>query len=204
MKLLLIAPPAAGKGTQAQLLSDFYQIPHLSLGELLRAEVKQHTAVGLQINEAMQKGELISDEIAWQVLAQHLNSAEGFILDGFPRNMAQVMIMERAEVSLDAVVFYDVSYEELKARISNRLSCPSCGKVYLASDTQKCSECMIDLVKRSDDNEATFQNRLSVYQTETEPVVDYYRKKGLLVTIDGSNNPHQIFNETTKVLDDKK
>ncbi len=205
MKLLILAPPAAGKGTQATLLSEYYAKPHLAFGDLLRQIVKEDSEPGLVIANKMNSGEFISDQLAWQIIKKHLEkNSNGFILEGFPRNVAQAQILEKEKVNLDAVVFLNVDIEELKKRHTNRLLCSKCGRNFTKKENDKCPDCLIPLTKRSDDKKDVFENRLRVYQKETEPLVDYYQKQGLLLNVDGNKKPVEIFQEITKVLDDKK
>lgn len=198
MRLILLGPPGAGKGTQAAWLRDRYGIPQLSTGEMLREAVAKGTEVGRKAKSIMEAGGLVSDEIINQIVAERIDQpdcAPGFILDGFPRTIPQAEALDRmlAErgLKLDAVVEIAVDNDALVERISGRFSCATCGAGY--HDRFKptavpgvCDECGgTEFVRRPDDNAETVKSRLNAYEAQTAPLLPYYRAKGLVRTVDG-------------------
>ena len=198
MRLILLGPPGAGKGTQASRLQAKYGIPQLSTGEMLRAAVAADTPVGRQAKEVMARGELVSDDIVIGVISDRIDmpdAARGYILDGFPRNVAQAEALQRLLAqkgsALDAVVEMQVVDEALVDRISGRFSCAKCGEGYHDAHKQPkvagvCDKCgAAEFVRRPDDNAETVKSRLDVYHKQTAPLIAFYRGKGLLKSIDG-------------------
>ena len=197
MKLVLLGPPGAGKGTQAAMLVEKYGIPQISTGDMLRAAVKEQSPMGIKAKEYMDSGALVPDEVVVGIVQERLQQDDcqaGFILDGFPRTVAQAdaLKVSLAELgkNLDAVVSLDVDTEALVERLTGRRTCGSCGKgFHLRFDPPgadgKCSACGGELVHRDDDKEATIRNRMDVYHQQTAPLEDYYRNEGLLKSIDG-------------------
>lgn len=198
MRLILLGPPGAGKGTQAAWIVSRYRIPQLSTGEMLREAVAKGTEVGRQAKTVMERGELVSDEIINRIVAERIDEpdcAKGFILDGFPRTVPQAKALDRmlAErgLKLDAVVEIRVDDDALVERISGRFSCAQCGAGY--HDTFKptkapgvCDECGgREFVRRKDDNAETVKARLAAYHAQTAPLLPFYDRKGLLRTVDG-------------------
>lgn len=197
MKLVLLGPPGAGKGTQAAMLVEKFGIPQISTGDMLRAAVKEQSPMGIKAKHYMDSGALVPDEVVVGIVQERLQQDDcqaGFILDGFPRTVAQADALKAslAELgkNLDAVVSLDVDTEALVERLTGRRSCGSCGKgFHLKFDPPgadgKCSACGGELVHRDDDKEATIRNRMDVYHQQTAPLEDYYRNEGLLKSIDG-------------------
>ena len=198
MRLILLGPPGAGKGTQAAWIKDTYGIPQLSTGEMLREAVAKGTAVGREAKSVMEAGQLVSDEIINRIVAERIDEpdcANGFILDGFPRTIPQAEALDRmlAErgLKLDAVVEIRVDNEALIQRIAGRFSCATCGAGY--HDTFKptkvagvCDECgSTEFVRRKDDNAETVKSRLVAYEAQTAPLLPFYGAKGLVWTVDG-------------------
>jgi adenylate kinase len=198
MRLILLGPPGAGKGTQAAWIKDTYGIPQLSTGEMLREAVAKGTAVGREAKSVMEAGQLVSDEIINRIVAERIDEpdcANGFILDGFPRTIPQAEALDRmlAErgLKLDAVVEIRVDNEALIQRIAGRFSCATCGAGY--HDTFKptkvagvCDECgSTEFVRRKDDNAETVKSRLVAYEAQTAPLLPLYGAKGLVRTVDG-------------------
>ena len=198
MRIVLLGAPGSGKGTQAQRLVARLGIPQVSTGDLLRAAVARGTALGLAAKAAMDSGQLVADDIVVGMIRERLGQADagrGFILDGFPRNEAQARtlaaMLDEIGQPLDAVVLFEVDYGEIARRIAGRRSCPACGAVYNVHDAATpgithCRNCSAapQLVQRPDDNEATVQRRLAVYDEMTRPLVGFYRSRGLLRAID--------------------
>lgn len=194
MRIVLFGPPGAGKGTQASLLSEKYGAAHISTGDILREAVANKTEVGLKANGYMEKGELVPDEVVIAIAKDKLGSIgdKGFILDGFPRTIAQAQALDAAlkeiDEPLDAVVNLQVDDEELVRRLSGRRVCPSCGQPYHIDSKRalvegKCDNCGTDLVHRADDQPDAIRNRLNVYNTQTSPVLGYYEQSGILRNI---------------------
>ncbi len=201
MRLILLGPPGAGKGTQAQRLEDQFNIVQLSTGEMLRAAVKAGTEVGKQAKEVMERGELVSDDIVIGIIADRIDDrdcANGFILDGFPRNVAQAegldkMLAEKG-IALDSVIEITVNDDILVDRITGRFTCANCGHGYhdrylLPKKENICDECGgSEFSRRADDNEETVRERLSQYHAQTAPLLPYYRDKDLLKQVDGMDD----------------
>jgi adenylate kinase len=209
MRLVLLGAPGSGKGTQAQRLRDEKGIPQVSSGDLLRDAVKRGTDLGKRAKAAMDAGELVSDEIVLGLIRERLgrpDAAAGFILDGYPRNVAQVAALDAllAELGqpIDAVVLMDVDPAVLFKRLTGRRSCPSCGKVfniYTAPSKKgdRCDNCDASaiLVQRDDDREEVIEKRLRVYERDTRPLVDHYRARGLLKVVDAGGPVDQVYAE---------
>lgn len=197
MKLVLLGPPGAGKGTQAAMLVEKFGIPQISTGDMLRAAVKEQSPMGIKAKQYMDSGALVPDAVVVGIVQERLQQDDcqsGFILDGFPRTVAQADALKAslAELgkNLDAVVSLDVDTEALVERLTGRRTCGSCGKgFHLKFDPPgadgNCSACGGELVHRDDDKEATIRNRMDVYHQQTAPLEDYYRNEGLLKSIDG-------------------
>lgn len=193
MKIILLGAPGAGKGTQAERISRHYNIPTLSTGEILRSQVRGGTELGLQAKEYMDKGELVPDALVVGMVAAFLSSEEnknGYILDGFPRSIPQAEALDSMGITIDKVLSIEVADETIVERMSGRRVCPKCGASYHVKYNPPktegvCDECGADLIIRADDNEATVKERLNVYHKQTEPLKDFYAKKGNLVTVQG-------------------
>lgn len=197
MNLVLFGPPGAGKGTQAQYLVATHGIPQISTGDMLRAAVKNQTALGLKAYEIMQQGGLVSDEIVLGIVEERLSQNDcsvGFVLDGFPRTIPQadalVHILDRMGRSIDHVLSLEVEIDEIVKRLSGRRFCPSCGKGYhVIYDPPSlegfCNVCRTTLEQRIDDREETVRNRMLVYDQQTAPLKQYYRDRNLLRFIPG-------------------
>jgi adenylate kinase len=197
MNLILLGPPGAGKGTQAKMLVDCYGIPQISTGDILRAAVKDETAMGLRAKSFMDAGGLVPDMVVVGIVRERLQQDDcrgGFILDGFPRTVPQADALEEALVALerplDAVISLAVDVEALVERLTGRRTCRGCGAGYHISFAPPrvegvCDACGGELVQRDDDREDTIRRRLEVYHEQTSPLIDYYRRTGLLTEIDG-------------------
>jgi adenylate kinase len=204
VRLVLLGPPGAGKGTQARLLEAKLHVPQIASGDLLRTAVRDQTALGIQAKSFMDKGGLVPDELVLGMIAERLDRPDahrGFILDGFPRNVAQAealgSILNRRNEALDKVVAITLPEDEIVKRISGRRTCRSCGSMYHVvfeppRNDNTCDKCGAELYQREDDAEQTVRARLRVYATETRPLLDYYGRCGLLARIDGLARPEQI------------
>lgn len=205
MRLIFIGPPGAGKGTQAVLISKEFNIPHISTGDLLRQMVKEKTAIGLKVSSYIQKGELVPDEIVTKIIMQRLkqkDSQTGFILDGYPRTVAQAQSLDTAlnslKLHLDAVIYFKTSTKVIIERLSGRLICRNCGENYHAVNIPPkqegiCDSCGGELYQREDDQEKTILNRLQVYNRQTASLIDYYREKHTLKEISGDLEATKAF-----------
>ncbi len=191
MKLILLGAPGAGKGTQAEIISEKLNIPTISTGNILRAAVKNGTPVGLKAKEYMDAGKLVPDEVIIGVINERLaepDCANGFILDGVPRTIAQAEALENAGIIFDDVVSLEVSDEEIERRMTGRRTCHTCGATYhiVANPPKKegiCDNCGGELEQRKDDKPETVKARLVTYHTETEPLKDFYAKRNLLKSV---------------------
>jgi len=213
MRILFLGPPGAGKGTQCKNLSEKLKVPHLSSGDLLRDAVKNGTEVGRLAKSYMDKGELVPDPVLIDMFRERLNSKEcanGFILDGFPRNLAQAQALDKMleEIKQPLIVVLNLQVPDhlLMARITGRRTCPDkqCNAVYHINfkpspDGKNC-ECGAELVQRSDDKEELVKERLRIYNEQTAPLIDYYDKKLLLRTIDGDGEEQAIFADILHTL----
>ena len=188
MKLILLGAPGAGKGTQAAILSERLGVPTISTGNILRSAVKNRTSVGLQAQSYMDAGRLVPDEVIIGIIAERLEEADcqkGYILDGVPRTIAQAEALEKAGIGFDAVVSIEISEEEILRRMNGRRVCEACGSSYNVVSIPPrvegiCDNCGGKLIQRKDDTPETVRERLKVYHTETEPLVDFYAARGLL------------------------
>lgn len=197
MFILLMGPPGAGKGTQAAQLVENFKIPHISTGDMFRAAVKEGTELGKQAKACMDAGQLVPDSVTIGIVKERLAKEDcktGFILDGFPRTLAQAEALDRTlaelAIKLDRVVNISAPGSELVGRITGRRICKSCGATYHVSFNAPkqngiCDKCSGELYQRDDDKEETVINRLSVYQLQTQPLIEYYQDKGLYTEING-------------------
>lgn len=197
MNLILLGPPGAGKGTQAQMLTEKFGIPQIATGDILRAAVKEGTPMGLKAKSYMDTGALVPDEVVIGIVTERLQKddcADGFILDGFPRTVPQADALEdnlsEVDRDLDAVLSLEVDVEALVERLTGRRTCKDCGRGYhVKFDPPKtegvCDACGGELYQRDDDREETIRKRLEVYNEQTAPLADYYDRAGLLKRIDG-------------------
>lgn len=211
MKLVLIGCPGAGKGTQAKKLSVHFGIAHISTGDLLRDEMKNGTELGKKVSEIINAGGLVSDDIVSAMLANRIKADDcknGYILDGYPRNVSQAEGLNAIVGQLDKVICYEVDDNVIVDRMTGRRSCPDCGRMYHISynppkSEGKCDNCGTDLIQRKDDNEETVVNRLKVYHETTAPVIDYYEKQGILLKVNGVGDIEEIFNTVVNALEGK-
>jgi adenylate kinase len=214
VNLILLGPPGAGKGTQAKRLEESRGLVQLATGDMLRAAVANQTEYGKQAKAVMERGDLVSDEIVVAIIAERLDQPDldkGFVLDGFPRNVAQAEALDKMlqskAMKLDAAIEMKVDDEELVERISGRFACAKCGKTYHDRfDPPKhpgiCDACGgTEFVRREDDNAETVRSRLEVYHRQTAPVADYYGGQGKLKTVDGMASMDEVTRQLDEVLD---
>jgi len=197
MRLVLVGPPGAGKGTQAQFLAAHYSIPHISTGDIFRANLKAGTELGNQAKSFMDRGELVPDSVTNEMVKDrltHADAVQGFLLDGFPRNVAQAEvlreILKEKQTPLHAVLEFSLANEEIISRLSSRRTCRDCGGPSVGVD--KCPSCGGDVYQREDDKAEVIARRLEVYAESTEPIIAFYKKEGLLVSINAVGNVEDI------------
>ncbi len=195
-RLLLLGPPGAGKGTQSARLAAEYDVDHITTGDALRANKDVETDHGTP-REYMDAGELVPDPVVNEIVVEALDNTDGFVLDGYPRNLSQAEFLDEM-VDLDVVAFLSVPEAELIRRLTGRRVCPDCGETYHVDfappeEAGVCDECGAELTQRDDDTEETVRERLRVYEENTEPVVEYYRETGDLVEVDGTGSPDEVF-----------
>ncbi|OQC15611.1 MAG: Adenylate kinase [Firmicutes bacterium ADurb.Bin080] len=203
MNIVLLGAPGAGKGSQAVVMSAHYGIPHISTGDVLRANIKNQTEIGKYAKQFIEKGLLVPDEVVDKIVANRISEEDckkGFILDGYPRTINQADALGGI-TKLDYVIVIDVDYSVIVKRISGRRMC-SCGATYNTStyDRSDCAVCGKKLFTRDDDKEETVLKRLEVYEKNTAPLLDYYSKKGLILKVDGSETVEKTFENVLKAL----
>ena len=212
MKLILLGPPGAGKGTQAKMLTEEFTIPQISTGDILRAAVKDGTAMGLKAKEYMNAGGLVPDEVVVGIVRDRLQEADcnnGFILDGFPRTVAQAdalqISLQAMGKELDRVISLAVDAEALVERLTGRRTCKECGRGYHVKfdpsrEADVCDACGGALIQRDDDQEETIRKRLQVYADQTSPLISYYRETGVLLELDGMQPISQVQEKMLSLL----
>ncbi|MBR0410956.1 MAG: adenylate kinase [Eubacterium sp.] len=212
MKIIMLGAPGAGKGTQAKMLADKYGIPHISTGDIFRANIKNNTELGKKAKGYMDAGQLVPDELVVDLVVDRIKNADcfkGFILDGFPRTIPQAEALDYAlnnqNEKIDYAINVDVPDENIIERMSGRRACVGCGATYhvVYNPTKKegtCDKCGQDLILREDDKPETVKKRLQVYHEQTQPLIDHYEKKGALLTVDGTKDIQLVFEDITKVL----
>lgn len=204
MKIILLGAPGAGKGTQADKLVEKYGFPHISTGDIFRKNIKERTDIGLLAKSYIDAGKLVPDEVTIKIVENRLKESDcenGFLLDGFPRTVEQAKALDEI-TDVDYVVNIDVPFEKLLKRITGRRVCPKCSSSYHVDflngeDTCKCGE---KLIQRADDNEETVKQRISVYENQTAPLVEYYGKTGKLLTVNGHKSVDEVFEEIVNKL----
>ena len=203
MRLVLLGAPGAGKGTQAVLLKERHNLAHISTGDIFRQNLKDNTPLGLEAKKFMDAGQLVPDEIVMKMVGGKLaefKPDEGFMLDGFPRTVAQAEFLE-TQTKLDSVIMFKVSDEAIVKRLTSRAVCKECGNVTNIHEHDRCPACGGELYRRDDDNEETIRERLRVYHEQTEALVDFYRARGLLIEIDASGMPEEVFSRVVETLE---
>jgi len=213
MNLILLGPPGAGKGTQAERISDIYDIPPISTGDIFRENLKEGTELGLKAKEYMDRGELVPDQVVIDIVKDALSkpgNENGFILDGFPRTVAQAdalkEMLQQMEKPLDHVLNIQVPDQVVIERLTARRTCRSCGTIYhlLFNPPQKegiCDQCGGELYRRDDDSEETVMARLEEYRAKTQPLIDYYSREGLLRDVEGSAGMEEVLKDIRAMLD---
>lgn len=212
MKIIMLGAPGAGKGTQAKQIAGKYSIPHISTGDIFRANIKNGTDLGKKAKEYMDQGLLVPDELTCDLVMDRIQQDDcvnGFVLDGFPRTIPQAEALDAAldkiGQHMDYAIDVDVPDDNIVNRMSGRRACLDCGATYhvvsLPPKTEgKCDHCGSDLVLREDDKPETVQKRLSVYHDQTQPLIDYYKKQGILKSVDGTQPMEAVFTAITDIL----
>jgi adenylate kinase len=213
LNIVLLGPPGAGKGTQAEKISEIYGIPHISTGDIFRENLSKGTELGLKAREYMDRGELVPDEVVVGIVRDRLAEGDceaGFILDGFPRTVAQADALEEMlggmGKAVERVINIQVPDQVVVERLTARRTCRDCGAVYNLMfnppvEEGSCDACRAELYVRDDDKEETVRARLEEYKAKTEPLIDYYRRKGLLANVDGSLGMEAVLGEIRSLLD---
>ena len=208
MKIVMLGAPGAGKGTQAKMISEKYGIPHISTGDIFRANIKENTELGQKAKTYMDKGLLVPDELVVDRLAQD-DAKKGYVLDGFPRTIPQAEALTEALAKIgekmDYAINVEVPDENIIDRMSGRRACVACGGTYHIkyNPTKKegiCDACGGELILRDDDKPETVKQRLEVYHTQTQPLIDYYTKEGILKEVDGTQDLQKVFDDITAIL----
>ena len=212
MKIIMLGAPGAGKGTQAKMIAEKCGIPHISTGDIFRANIKNGPELGAKAKEYMDKGLLVPDELVCDLVVDRIQQADcekGYILDGFPRTIPQAEALENAlnaiEQKLDYAIDIDVPDENIINRMSGRRACVGCGATYhvLFNPTKvegKCDVCGESLILRDDDKPETVKKRLDVYHTQTQPLIDFYTERKVLVEVDGTQSMDKVFDDIMKIL----
>ena len=212
MKIIMLGAPGAGKGSQASRIAKEYQLPHISTGDIFRANLKEETELGKRAKSFMDKGELVPDDITIAMLLDRIHKEDcknGYILDGFPRTIPQAEALKEAlakkDEKIDLALDVEASDELIIKRMAGRRTCPACGAIYhivtLPPKTEGiCDRCGADLIQRKDDNEETVKNRLKIYHEVTEPLISYYKKEGILEEIDGAEELDKVFEKVKRII----
>ena len=212
MKIIMLGAPGAGKGTQAKMIAEKYDIPHISTGDIFRANIKNGTELGKKAKEYMDKGQLVPDELTVEILLDRVAADDcknGYVLDGFPRTIPQADVLDKELTKLgdkvDFAINVDVPDENIVRRMSGRRACLKCGATYHIEHIPPkqegiCDKCGSELVQRDDDKPETVQNRLSVYHEQTQPLIDYYNKKNILKSVDGTKDMQEVFSDIVNIL----
>ena len=212
MKIIMLGAPGAGKGTQAKMIAEKYSIPHISTGDIFRANIKNGTELGKKAKSYMDKGQLVPDELTLDLIMDRFKEDDcknGYVLDGFPRTIPQAealdKALETAGEKVDFAIDVDVPDENIVKRMGGRRACVNCGATYhiVYSPTKiegKCDKCGEDLIVRDDDKPETVLSRLDVYHTQTQPLIDYYNNQGILRTVDGTVDMKDVFIAIVDIL----
>ena len=204
MNVILLGAPGAGKGTQAVRIAAAMNIPHISTGDIFRKNIKEKTPVGLKAKSYIDRGQLVPDEVGVEIVQPRIDEDDcknGFLLDGFPRTIAQAEALDRL-TNIDSVINLEVDLDKLVDRITGRRVCEKCGESYHVSTKKDdiCEKCGGKLIQRADDTEETVKSRLNVYKNETAPLINFYKNQGVLKNVDGMKSIEEVFEEISKAL----
>ena len=212
MKIIMLGAPGAGKGTQAKMIAEKYQIPHISTGDIFRANIKNGTELGMEAKKYMDQGQLVPDELTVKILLDRVakdDCKNGYVVDGFPRTIPQAEVLDKALNELGEKIDYaidvEVPDENIVKRMSGRRACLACGATYHIEHIPPkaegiCDVCGQELVLRDDDKPETVLNRLQVYHKQTQPLIEFYTAKGVMKAVDGTMDMHDVFNEIVSIL----
>jgi adenylate kinase len=208
MRVILLGPPGAGKGTQAARIRERYGLPHISTGDMLRSAIRAKTGMELSAKAYIDRGELVPDDVVIGIVRERLGEddcAKGYLLDGFPRTVEQARQLERFAAP-DIAILIDADAELLIGRITSRRVCPACGGIFTARDTPEgmCPQCGGAVIQRDDDTEATVRNRLAVYERQTRPLIDYYAERGILRRVHSTGSIEDTFGKVNALLEQLK
>ena len=207
MNIILLGAPGAGKGTQASKISDAYKLPHISTGDIFRENIKNQTEIGLLAKSYIDKGQLVPDEVTCKIVEERIQREDcknGYMLDGFPRTSAQAEALDKI-TKIDLVINIEVDFALVMDRLCGRRVCKDCGESYHVSRLNgqtTCSRCGGELYQRKDDNPETVQSRLEVYSAQTEPLIAYYKEKGLLFNVVSNSTPEATYEEISQKLNE--
>ncbi|MBE5866578.1 MAG: adenylate kinase [Lachnospiraceae bacterium] len=213
MKIIMLGAPGAGKGTQAKMIAEKYGIPHVSTGDIFRANIKNGTELGMEAKKYMDQGLLVPDELTVKILLDRVAQADcdkGYVLDGFPRTIPQAEVLDKALTELGDAIDYainvDVPDENIVKRMSGRRACVTCGATYHIEHVPPktegiCDKCGAELILRDDDKPETVLNRLKVYHDQTQPLIDFYSAKGVLKSVDGTVDMQDVFSAIIAILE---
>ena len=216
MKIVLLGPPGAGKGTQAKSISNRYSIPHISTGDIFRKNISENTPLGIEAKSYMDNGQLVPDEVTINMVKDRLQQDDcknGYLLDGFPRTVHQAEALDNflteREESIDTALLIEVPKEFILERMTGRRVCPSCGASYHIkfnppTNDGKCDLCGSDVIQRKDDTEETVKERLDVYENQTQPLIDFYKNKKQLSVVDGTQAINEVFESICTILGSDK
>jgi len=212
VKIVLLGPPGAGKGTQAKSISNRYSIPHISTGDIFRKNISENTPLGIEAKKYMDNGQLVPDEVTINMLKdrlQHDDCKNGYLLDGFPRTVHQAETLQaflnNRDEKIDTALLIEVPMDFILERMTGRRVCPSCGASYHVKFNptkiqSKCDVCGSDVIQRKDDVEETVKERLDVYQKQTQPLIDFYKDKDQLSVVDGTKAINEVFESICTIL----
>ncbi len=212
MKIVMLGAPGAGKGTQAKMIADKYSIPHISTGDIFRANIKEGTPLGLEAKSYMDQGKLVPDELTVKILLDRVakdDCKNGYVLDGFPRTIPQANVLKDAlskqNDKIDFAINVDVPDENIARRMSGRRACVTCGATYHIEHVPPktegvCDKCGSELILRDDDKPETVLNRLKIYHEQTQPLIDFYNNEGILKEVDGTVDVKVVFENIVKIL----
>lgn len=203
MKLIIIGAPGSGKGTQASRIVKDFDVVHISTGNMLREAIANKTPEGLVAKDLIEQGKLVNDEIIFEMLSRRVNEPDcknGFLLDGVPRNLAQIEFVDK--LGIDKVIFIDVDFGAIIKRLTSRKSCKSCGGTFIESECKNniCPTCGSEVYTRDDDRKEVIEKRLETYVSQTAPVVEFYKKQGKLISVNGNQSIDDVYRDIKKAL----